>query len=73
METNEKQMKIDGNDRKRGDLRIHMKVQQIETNMQKMREQRSKTHKNATKMTNNGRCSEKQRKHMNDEVRKGQG
>ena len=27
METNEKQLKIDGNERKRGDLRIHMKVQ----------------------------------------------
>ncbi len=27
METNEKQMKMDGNERNRGDLRIHMKVQ----------------------------------------------
>ena len=53
METSEKQLKRDGNERKRGDLRIHMKVQQIETNMQKMRQKHTKTHKNTQKSTKN--------------------
>ena len=62
METNEKQMKMDGNERKRGDLRIHMKVQQIETNMQEMRQKHKETHKNRgnpIKMTKNEGCNEK--------------
>ena len=65
METNEKQMKMDGNERNRGDLRIHMKVQQIETNMQEMRKKRTETHKNREKpikMTKNEGSDEKQRK-----------
>ena len=53
METNEKQMKMDGNERKRGDLKIHMKVQQIETNMQEMKQKRSKTKGNTSKSNKN--------------------
>ena len=65
METNEKNKKMDGNERNRGDLRIHMKLQQIETNMQEMRKKRTETHKNREKpikMTKNERCNGKQRK-----------
>ena len=53
METNEKNKKMDGNERNRGDLRIHMKVQQIETNMQEMRQKRTETKENPTKCNKN--------------------
>ena len=53
METSEKQLKRDGNERKRGDLRIHMKVQQIETNMQEMRQKRTETKENTSKSNKN--------------------
>ena len=53
METSEKQWKRDGNERNRGDLRIHMKVQQIETNMQEMRQKRTETKGNPSKCNKN--------------------